>query len=126
MRKGNLVRLNAAKCFSKDNGGGLRWPLGTYRCDTDGVFKATRLISEEEIKAWRESDASKGTDSAGNTLLCPTSRPVDLHRDRVYTVLRARCAPVYNYRRHPGMAEVLCSETGCAAYIKLELLEEAK
>lgn len=123
MRKGNLVRLNAAKCFSKESGGGRRRPLTNYRCDEDGVVEGTSLVTEEELKAWRDSDASKGMTSGGDTKLPPTCRAVSLHRDCVYTLLRARCAPVYSYRRHPGMAAVLCTETGRTVYIKRELLE---
>ena len=123
MRKGNLVRLNAAKCFSEENGGGRRYPLTNYHCDENGIVEGTALVTEEEGKAWRDSDASKGMTSGGDTKLPPTCCAVSLHRDCVYTLLRARCAPVYSYRRNPGMAAVLCTETGRTVYIKRELLE---
>jgi len=123
MRKGNLVRLDLAKCFSEKSGGKRRFPLTNYRCDESGIVEGTALVTVEEVAAWEASDASKGMTSGGDTKLPPTCVGVSLHRDRVYTLLRARCAPVYSYRRHPGMAAVLCTETGRTVYVKRELLE---
>ena len=125
MRKGDLVRLNAAVCFTKDQGGALRYPLSNYANDEAGTVSATRLATEADTDRWRKSDASNGFDCAGETKLPPTAYNVTLHRDRVYTLLRARCRPQWSYRSHPGMALVLCTVTGKDAYIKRELLEVA-
>ena len=123
MRKGNLVRLNASVCFTMKQGGKLTYPLSNYVNDEAGTVEGTRLATPEDVQTWRESDASRGFDCAGETKLPPTAYTVTLRRDRVYTLLRARCRPCWSYRSHPGMALVLCTATGNEAYIKRELLE---
>lgn len=122
MRKGDLVRLSP-KCFTVKVGGALEFPLTNYANDIAGTAEATRLTTDEDIRAWSDSDASKGMTSAGETKLPPTAYTVKLHRDKMYTLLRARCRPQWSYRSHPGMALVLCTQTGEQAYIKRELLE---
>jgi hypothetical protein len=126
MRKGNLVRLNIAKCFTTKAGGALRFPLTNYGCDDSGMVEGTRLASASDVEAWRNTDAAKGIDCAGETKLPPTAYGAMLKRDRVYTLLRARCAPIWSYRRHPGHACVLDTETGNHIYVKRELLEVAQ
>ena len=121
MRKGDLVRLST-NCFTTKQGGTRRFPLTNYMNDEAGTVEATRIATEEDTRAWYDSDASKGMTSGGETKLPPTAYSVRLHRDRVYTLLRARCRPCWSYRSHPGMALVLCTETGEEAYIKRELL----
>lgn len=123
MKKGDLVRLNKAACFTTKAGGSRRFPLSNYANDEAGTVEATRIASEEDTRDWYDSDASKGMTSAGETKLPPTAYPVRLHKDRVYTLLRARCRPSWGYRKHPGMALVLCTVSGEEAYIKRELLE---
>tara|TARA_Y100000034_G_scaffold108873_1_gene139615 strand:- start:757 stop:1134 length:378 start_codon:yes stop_codon:yes gene_type:complete len=121
MRKGDLVRLSTT-CFTVKQGGVRQYPLSNYANDEAGTVEATRLATQADIQAWRESDASRGIDCAGESKLPPTAYKVKLHRDRLYTLLRARCRPSWSYRQHPGMALVLCTETGEEAYIKRELL----
>ena len=123
MRKGNLVKLNTTVCFTTRNGGGRRFPLGNHHDDGCGVVEGIRLATLEDINAWSDSLASKGIDCAGETKLTPTAYTVCLHRDRVYTLLRARCRPQWSYRSHPGMALVLCTLTGKEVYVERELLE---
>jgi len=123
MRKNDLVRLNPAVCFTTRNGGQRDYPLSNSLNDTNGTVEGTRLATSQDVEAWRNSDASKGIDCAGESKLPPTAYSVLLHRDRVYTLLRARCRPQWSYRSHPGMALVLCTVTGEEAYIKRELLE---
>jgi hypothetical protein len=124
MRKGDLVKLSRC-CFTTRSGGTRDYPLSNYVNDEAGTVEGTRLATPEDVQSWRESDASKGIDCAGETKLPPTAYTVALHRDRVYTLLRARCRPSWSYRSHPGMALVLCTKTGNEAYIKRELLEIA-
>ncbi|HIE84539.1 MAG TPA: hypothetical protein EYQ00_12150 [Dehalococcoidia bacterium] len=125
MRKGNLVRLNIAKCFTTKAGGALRFPLTNYGCDLAGIVEGTRLATEEDVERWRNSDAANGLDGAGETKLPPTAFSVSVKADRVYTLLRARCRPVWSYRQHPGMALLLDTETGREIYVKRDLLEVA-
>ena len=122
MRKGDLVRLSP-KCFTTENGGTREFPLSHAANDMAGAADATRIATTADRQAWRESEASNGLDSAGEPKLPPTAYTVKLYRDRVYTLLRARCRPQWSYRKHPGMALVLCTESGEEAYIKRELLE---
>jgi hypothetical protein len=121
MRKGDLVRLST-NCFTTKQGGTRRFPLSNSANDTAGTVEATRLPSRDDVQAWRDSPDSWGMDCAGESKLPPTAYTVRLHRVRVYTLLRARCRPSWSYRKHPGMALVLCTETGVEAYIKRELL----
>jgi hypothetical protein len=49
---------------------------------------------------------------------------VTLRRDRVYTVLRARCRVRLGWGNPtPGLAKILCTETGEETYVKRELLK---
>ena len=125
MRKNDLVKLNIAKCFTTEQGGKLDYPLTNSLNDTNGTIEGMRLATTRDIDAWYDSDDSKGIDCAGESKLPPTAYMVTLKRDTVYTLLRARCAPVWSYRRNPGMAMVLCTETGSEVYIKRELIEVA-
>jgi len=123
MRKNDLVKLNAAKCFTVQNGGKLTFPLSNHLNDEEGTVEGMRLATDKDHKAWRNSEASQGMDCAGETKLPPTAFRVLLKRDQVYHLLRARCRPSWSYRHHPGMAMVLCPESGHEVYIKRELLE---
>jgi len=127
IKKGSLVKLDVAKCFTTDNGGLRdRWnPLQGSTNDENGVVDGTRLATREDYERWVNSDASKGMNSAGESKLSPTCFRVALHRDKVYTVLRSRCRGHWSYREHPGQALILDTETGHEVYISRELLEVA-
>jgi len=125
MRKNDLVRLNPAVCFTTRNGGKRDYPLSNSLNDNRGTVEGTRLATSRDVNAWYDSDASKGIDCAGETKLPPTAYTVTLRRDRVYTLLRARCRPQWSYRSHPGHACVLDVETGHEVYVKRGLLEVA-
>jgi hypothetical protein len=122
--KGCLVRLDPMKCFTKEQGGGLRRPLSNYLNDERGTVVSYRPVTSEETKTWYASDASKGMDSAGESKLPPQSAYVLLERDRVYQVLRARCRVRLGWGNPtPGMVKILCTETGEETYIKRHLVE---
>ena len=124
LAKGALVKLNEAKCFTEKQGGGLRFPLTNYATDEKGIVLSARPVTPEETAAWYDSDASKGMDSAGESKLPPQSYTIALQRDRVYTVLRARCRVRLGWGNPtPGMAMILCTETGESTYVKRDLLE---
>ena len=122
MRKGDLVRLSP-RCFTTKFGGTREFPLSNIANDEAGLADATRIATLADRQDWRNSEASHGIDCAGETKLPPTAYTIKLHRDRVYTLLRARCRPQWSYRKHPGMALVLCTESGEEVYIKRGLLE---
>ena len=122
--KGKLVRLNPAKCFTTKQGGGRKYPLTNYAHDEAGTVSSSRPVTPEETAAWRGSDASKGMTSAGESKLPPQSRLVTLHRDRIYEVLRARCAVRLGWgNKTGGLAKVLCTYSGEETYVKRDLLE---
>ncbi len=124
--KGALVRLNVAKCFTTAQGGGLRYPLTNYANDEAGTVQSSRPVTAEETAAWYDSDASKGMNSAGESKLPPQSRSVTLHRDRVYTVLRARASVRLGWgNKTGGLTKILCTETGEETYVKRDLIEVA-
>lgn len=123
MRKNDLVKLNTTVCFTTEQGGARRFPLSNHANDTAGTVEGTRLATSSDVEAWRNSDASKGIDCAGESKLPPTAYGVLLHRDRVYTLLRARCRPQWSYRSWPGHACVLDMKTGHEVYVKRELLK---
>ncbi len=136
MRKGDLVKLSRC-CFTTRSGGTRDYPLSNYANDEAGVVQGTRIATAVDKEEWRERQRkaievavasgedtfSITQDSAGESHLPPTAFGVALHKDRVYTLLRARCRPQWSYRSHPGMALVLCTETGEEAYVKRDLLE---
>ena len=104
MRKGNLVQLNVAKCFSVRNGGELEWALNTPHDDDRGLVIARRPTTAKEQDAWRNSPASRGMTDGGETKLPPQSTMVKLRRDMCYIVLRARCRVSLGYGNPiPGM-----------------------
>ena len=123
MRKNDLVKLNVAKCFTARNGGQRAYPLTNGFNDENGTVDGTVLATEEDREAWRNSEAARGLDCAGESKLPPTAYKVSVKADRVYTLLRARCRPSWSYRQHPGMALILDTETGKEIYVKRELLE---
>jgi len=124
MRKGNLVRLNVAKCFSKRNGGELTWALGTMDDDDNGLVIARRPTTDKEQREWRTTPAARGMNDAGELKLPPQSTMVKLRRDMCYMVLRARCQVRLGWGNPvPGMVKVLDTETGEQVYLKRELVE---
>ncbi len=124
LAKGTLVKLNDQVCFTTTQGGGRRFPLSNYANDEAGIVESRRPVTAEETAAWYASDASKGMNDAGETRLPPQSKYVPLRRGNVYQVLRARCRVRLGWGNPtPGMAKILCTQTGEETYIKRELLE---
>jgi len=123
MKKGDLVRLSS-NCFTTANGGSRKYPSGTHGDDDLQIFRARRPITESETRGWYNSDASKGMNDAGESKLPPQSVSVTLKKNGVYPVLRARCRIRLGYGNPtPGMAKILCTDTGEIAYVKRDFLE---
>ena len=138
MRKGSLVKLNPDKCFTTDNGGKRgRWnPLGNSYEDEQGIVSASRPTTGTEQEAWRtekyqaiKEARAKGEpvfgiahDDAGESRLAPRSVTVNIHRDDLLVVERARCQVSLGWGKPtPGMAKVMLPN-GEDAYLKRELL----
>ena len=124
MRKGDLVRLKVEVCCTRREGGGREFPLGSYREDSEGLVRSYCPMTDEEREAWYEKPGNRGFDSAGESKLPPVSRPVMLHRERTYIVLRARARARLSYgNATPGLAKLLDTVTGDETYVKRHLVE---
>ena len=124
MKKGDIVRLNRDICFTSKSGGKREFPLSNHNEDINTIVIARRPITEEEVEHWRESDWSKGMNDAGESKLPPRSVSVEIHADRKYIVERARCRASLHYGNPtPGLAKIICTNTGETAYIKRTLIE---
>ena len=138
IKKGSLVKLNADVCFTEKNGGGREWPLESRYHDDRGTVPGGRPTTQEEQAQWRldrqreiaeareagEDTFSIAFDSAGESRLPPQYFQVNLHRDRVYTVLRARARVRLGWGNPtPGLIKLQCTHTGEEAYVKRELVE---
>ena len=139
MRKGDLVRLNVAKCFTTVNGGEReRWsPLGNSHEDEIGIVRAGRPTTAEEKQKWRDDLTAAiaeappeerfgiACNDAGESRLAPRSTTVNIHREDVLVVERARCRVSLGWGNPtPGMAQVMLPN-GETAFIKRELLISA-
>ena len=131
MRKGNQVKLIG------------RHPY----CGRDGIVKYDwremyRHTTAEEIQAWRESPASKGMNSAGETKLPPRCVLVEYNGGTIYrpnlkvtkdeeaklsddtfTVVKSRCAPILGYYKYTKMALIRNNRTGEEGYIRRSRIE---
>jgi len=134
MRKGDLVRLNIEVCFTEEFGGGLRFPISSYKLARDGIVESYRPTTQEEQDEWyrkhREDVATGRTewhDSAGEPKLAPRSVTIPLYRERTYIVLRARARVSLGWGNPaPGMTKLLCTKTGEETYVKRKLLEKVE
>jgi hypothetical protein len=123
IRKGDMVRLDASRCFTQKAGGSLDYPMTNWLNDNRGTVSASRPITGEETRDWYDSDVSKGMNSAGESKLPPRAVQVLLHRDRIYQVLRARARAMLGWGNPTGgLTKILCTNTGETAYIKRDLL----
>lgn len=125
MRKGDLVKLNPETCFTRDQGGGLRFPLGNYHEDETGVVSGSRPVTSAEVEEWRNSPAAMGINSAGESKLPPRCVTVHVHRDEVLVVERARCRVSLGWGNPTGGMMKLMKPDGKEVYLKRELITTA-
>lgn len=115
MQKGDLVKLNAEKCFTRKYGGALKYPLSNYYYDSQGMVDSFRPVTEAEVEARR--DSTDTTHPAAAVVSVP------LYRNHVYQVIRARCqADLGLGAAVPGMTEIYCPNANTTTYIRRELL----
>ena len=133
MKKGELVRLNVNTCFTKKQGGELKYPLSTHHNDKHGVVHGTRELSEKERDDWYDElkkDVKAGTrsslDDAGEPKLAPNAASVEMRRDRYYQVLRSRARCYHHSTPIGGMIKLLCLHTGYEFYVKRELVQKVE
>ena len=131
MRKGNQVKL-----------------IGKYPyCGREGIVQYSwermyRHTTSEEVQAWRDSPASKGINSAGESKLPPRCVRVNYNGGTIYrpnltitvneriklsedtfTVVRARCAPILGYHKYSRMTLVRNNRTGEEGYIRRDFVQ---
>lgn len=122
MRKGNLVKLNNDVCFTERNGGKREYPLINGRCDDLGIIRGARPVTRAETEAWYNSDDARGMDCAGESKLPPRSVLVEIGRDEVLVVERARCRVSLGYGNATGGYAQVITPSGETAFVKRELL----
>ena len=54
IRKGDLVRVNEAMCFTAKNGGEREWPLTNSRNDNARVIHGRYKRTADDDRKWRE------------------------------------------------------------------------
>ena len=138
IRKGDLVQVNEAVCFTAKNGGEREWPLTTGRNDENRVIQGRYIRTAEDDRKWREAKRkateeamARGEDTfsinfndAGESRLPGVSVIVDIPAGRVYEVLRSRCRARLSYGNPtPGLMKLLDTETGREIYVKREYME---
>ena len=123
MRKGSQVKIKGLyPSFGRDGIITYSWP------------RIYRHVTAEEVQAWRDSDASKGMNCAGETKLPPTcvqlsyeggerraGQPgggMEKSSDDTFTVVKSRCAPILGYRKQPKSTLVRNNRTGEEGYVK--------
>jgi hypothetical protein len=121
-RKGDLVRLNPAVCFTHESGGSLNFPLSNYWCDKNGIVEGFRTLTHEERNLIMKD--YRGLDSAGEPKLAPKELSASVHRSRSYPVLKARTCAVRSWKTKRGLCLILDTETGRKIYIKRNLMEK--
>ena len=140
IRKGDLVRVNEARCFTQQNGGTRPYPLTNFLDDENRVIKGSYIRTAEDDRKWREEkrketqealDRGEDTfhinfDDAGESRLPGVSVMVDIPAGRVYEVLRARCRARLSYGNPtPGLMKLLDTATGREIYVKRDYMELA-
>jgi hypothetical protein len=119
MKKGNQVKLKGTNPYTNLTNlrGSIEYSYGTI----------LRHITEEEVQEWRDSPSSKGINSAGELKLPPTCAVVEADPvNDIFTVVRARCAPMLYYRKQTKSALIRNNRTGEEGYIERIWLEVVK
>ena len=119
MKKGDQIKLIG------------RYPF----CGREGIVeyswpKIWRHTTSEEVQAWRDGPYSKGklppriaqVEYEGGTLHRPDRKIKPWEEvktsDDIFTVVRARCAPILGYHKHSKMTLVRNNRTGEEGYVK--------
>jgi len=138
IRKGDLVRVNEARCFTQQNGGTRPYPLYNHNNDEKRVINGRYIRTADDDRMWREEKrkaseaaAARGEDSfgihfndAGESRLPGVSIMVDIPAGRVYEVLRSRCRAYLSYGNPtPGLMKLLDTQSGREIYVKRDYME---
>tara|TARA_B100000686_G_C16269771_1_gene703426 strand:+ start:111 stop:551 length:441 start_codon:yes stop_codon:yes gene_type:complete len=138
IRKGDLVRVNEARCFTQQNGGTRPYPLTNHRNDDNRIIYGHYIRTAEDDRKWREEKRkateearARGEDTfsinfndAGESRLPGVSVLVDIPAGRVYEVLRSRCRARLSYGNPtPGLMKLLDTHSGREVYVKRDYME---
>ena len=138
IRKGDLVRVNEARCFTQQNGGTRPYPLTNHRNDDNRIIYGHYIRTAEDDRKWREEKRkateearARGEDAfsinfndAGESRLPGVSVLVDIPAGRVYEVLRSRCRARLSYGNPtPGLMKLLDTHSGREVYVKRDYME---
>lgn len=124
MKKGNFVELDPETCFTKDNGGGLQFPLTHYLNDERGVVEGYRHTTQKEIQDWEDSPESKGMNCAGESKLPPLFAIEEVQKGEIMLIERARCRMSFGYGNPTGgWAKVKKINSDTIFYVKRHLLK---
>lgn len=141
IRKGSLVQVNEALCFTRKNGGERRRPLTNNRNDNNRVVCGRYIKTEEDKRRWREEKrrATKAAiargkdtfsinfDEGGESRLPGKSEIVYIAAGRAYEVLRARCqAELFYGNPTPGLMKLLDTDSGREIYVKRDYMEAVR
>jgi len=122
MRKNDLVQFSqATKADINDR----------YKYDMENAaVRGFRNMTRDEVALWREKfnqACREGTqvpyDSAGESVLNPTSESVSFPLNGVFIVLKARTTAYQGYGKTKGLTSIACPSTGRVGYVKRHLLE---
>ena len=122
MRKNDLVQFTQA--VKEDI-------ADKYRHDeSDGVVDGFRSMTADEVTLWREQfnlacreGRAVPHDSAGESVLNPTSESVSFPLNGVFIVLKARTTAYRGYGKTKGLTSIACPSTGRVGFVKRHLLE---
>ena len=64
IRKGDLVRVNEARCFTQQNGGTRPYPLTNHRDDQNRVIRGRYIATAEDDRKWREAKRKASEEAA--------------------------------------------------------------
>ena len=138
IRKGSLVQVSEARCFTRKNGGERLYPLTNNRNDNNRVILGHYIKTDEDERRWREEKrrATKAAiargedtfsinfDESGESRLPGKSELVHIAAGRVYEVLRARCqAELFYGNPTPGLMKLLDTDSGREIYVKRDHME---
>lgn len=123
--KGDMVKLDVKACFTEAQGGGRKYPLIHGHADSKGVVYGSRKPTADEIQTWRDSDLSKGLDSAGETKLPPRSVSVELRRDEVFQVVRGRARMPWTWGNPRAGYMIVRRGDGVECHVKRDLITHA-
>jgi len=122
MRKNDLVQFTQATKEDIED---------RYKYDIENAaVSGFRSLTGDEISLWREKfnlacreGRAVPYDSAGESVLSPTSEPVSFPLNGIFIVLKARTTAYRGYGKTKGLTSIACPSTGRVGYVKRHLLE---